>query len=378
MKVAIIQRILPHYRVPLFYLLYEKLESIGIEFQLIYGQECVGTVPRTINIDAPWAIKIDNNYIDIFGKNLVWQPCMKYLNNSDLIIFEQANSLLLNYWLILKRCIRKKNQLAFWGHGKNMQSERHFSLSEKLKETMLSQVDWWFAYTDITSTVVHQSGFPPERVTVLENAVDTSSLKSAISRTTHSETDDIQNSLGLSGGPVALYCGGMYANKKLDFLIESSVFIKKQIADFQIIFIGDGPDQGIVENAAHRYDWIHYPGPKFDVERAVYFKMADVFLMPGLVGLAILDGFTAGLPIFTTNISVHSPEIDYLEHGENGFMSEYCVSSYANSVISYLTSSASTRHEIKKNCLASADQYTLENMADRFTQGIEKCLMESV
>lgn len=46
--------------------------------------------------------------------------------------------------------------------------------------------------------------------------------------------------------------------------------------------------------------------------------LARVFLMPGLVGLAILDAGAAGLPLVTTDYPWHSPEIAYLDPGVNG------------------------------------------------------------
>ena len=47
LKVTIIQRILPHYRIPFFEALHRELGHAGIELQLIYGQEYPGTVPRS-------------------------------------------------------------------------------------------------------------------------------------------------------------------------------------------------------------------------------------------------------------------------------------------------------------------------------------------
>jgi L-malate glycosyltransferase len=38
-------------------------------------------------------------------------------------------------------------------------------------------------------------------------------------------------------------------------------------------------------------------------------------LMPGLVGLAVLDAFADGIPRVTTVIEYHSPEIEYLVPG---------------------------------------------------------------
>jgi len=376
MKVTIIQRVLPHYRIPLYQLIDKLLKTNGIEFQLIYGQEYPGTIPKTVDISEKWAQKIDNRYINVLGKQLVWQPCLKYIKGSDLVIFEQANFLLVNYWLLLKRKLGISTKLAFWGHGKNMQAISYQSFSEKLKKRMINQVDWWFAYTELTTGVIQQAGFPLEKITVLQNAVDTTSLKTAISEISVPSVDELRSEYYFSSHSIALYCGGMYENKKLGFLIESCLQIKQSIPEFQLLLIGDGPEQYKVEQAAKQYEWVHYLGPKFGVDRATYFKLADVFLMPGLLGLAILDSFVAELPLFTTDIPIHSPEIAYLNDGENGFMSSFSMDDYAKFVISYLLADGETKNKIKAACLASAEEYTLENMANSFVGGIKQSLTE--
>ena len=64
--------------------------------------------------------------------------------------------------------------------------------------------------------------------------------------------------------------------------------------------------------------WIHYMGSKFGRESAMLYKIADVFLLAGTAGLAIVDSFAAGLPLIATHLPTHPPEISYLRDGENG------------------------------------------------------------
>jgi glycosyltransferase involved in cell wall biosynthesis len=122
----------------------------------------------------------------------------------------------------------------------------------------------------------------------------------------------------------------MYADKQLDFLLAACEAIRQRISDFHVIFIGNGPEEGKIERAAQKHDWIHYVGPIFARNRAMYFMASQVILMPGLVGLAIVDSFVAGTPLFTTDIQSHSPEISYLEHGMNGVMTSFAVNHYAD------------------------------------------------
>jgi glycosyltransferase involved in cell wall biosynthesis len=371
-KVIIIQRILSHYRMPFFVALHRELAHAGIELQLIYGQEYPGTVPRSEVLEYPWAIRIENRYLNTPIGRLVWQPCLRQLKDSDLIIFEQANSLLLNYWLMIRRMLGEY-QLAFWGHGRNFQARSSHSLSEDLKQWLIMHVDWWFAYTATSAEIVRESGFSPERITVLKNAIDTKELGAALTGVTQSELLDLRTQLDLPNNHVGLYCGSMYPDKHLDFLLTACQLIRQRINDFHVIFIGNGPDQWKVERAAEEHHWIHYVGPKIKQARALYFKVSQVLLMPGSVGLAIVDSFIAETPLFTTNIPVHGPEISYLEQGVNGVMTTFAVDNYADAVARFFESDE-LQKRLREGCHRCAEVYTLEHFVERFASGIVHCL----
>ena len=41
-------------------------------------------------------------------------------------------------------------------------------------------------------------------------------------------------------------------------------------------------------------------------------------LLPGAVGLGVLDSFAFDVPLVTVDLPYHGPEIDYVRDGENG------------------------------------------------------------
>jgi glycosyltransferase involved in cell wall biosynthesis len=371
-KITIIQRVLPHYRKPLFVSLHRQLAPTGIQFQLIYGQEYPGTVPRSDRLEYPWAIRLENRYFNTPIGRLVWQPCLRQLRDSDLIIVEQANSLLLSYCLMIRRKLTNC-RLAFWGHGQNFQARSNHSLSGDLKKWLITQADWWFAYTDMSAQIVRESGFSPDKITVVQNAIDTEQLQTDINRVTDTDLASLRARLELPNDHIGLYCGGMYADKQLDFLIEASRLIRRKVSNFNLIVVGSGPEQGKIEMAAREHAWIHYVGQKLGRELAAYFKASQAILIPGAVGLAIVDSFVAETPLFTTNVFSHGPEIAYLRNGENGVMTVSSVNEYANSVAAFLESHE-TQQRLKRGCRQSAEIYTLDNMVFNFAKGIRSCL----
>lgn len=370
-NVTIVQRILPHYRIPFFSALGKMLAINGIKLNVVYGQEFPGTVPETSDCSEEWATRIVNRYIRVGKFELIWQPCLGILSDSDLVIVEQANRLLLNHMLLAsKRSGRRK--IAYWGHGINMQNRNRYLPGALVKNFMLKKVDWWFAYTAYTKTILEKSGFPGSNITDVQNSIDSTSLKQSLDRCSKEDVARLAEALGIKGNKVGIYCGGIYPEKRIDFLIEAADRIKKKIPDFHLIIIGDGPDKHIVEQADKRRDWLHYIGPVYGSDRAIYLAIADVMLMPGLVGLAVVDSFIAGTPLITTDIPIHSPEIAYLESGENGVISANSIEKYSQAVINSLGDAVLSK--LKVGCEQSAKKYTLDNMVSNFYNGINQAL----
>ena len=357
---------------PFFQRLHRKLAEAGVEFNLVYGQEYPGTVPRSVSFQEPWAHQIKNKYLRIGSFRLVWQPCLKQIKNSDLIIVEQANAMLVNHWLMLRRSVRRYPAIAFWGHGSNRQALNPDSILERFKRMTINRVDWWFAYTELSARVVLSTGFPSEYLTVVNNSIDTSGFFNQLSSITDQQIEQACNRLGIhSGDKVCIYCGGLYKNKRLDFLVRAGDAIYSKMPEFRLLVIGDGPERRLIEAASSR-PWIRYVGELTGSDRAVYFRMGKALLMPGLVGLVIIDSFVAGIPLFTLKDLPHGPEISYLRPGKNGFAIENNVETYACKVVDFLMDD-SKQKIIRNACHKSAGELTIENMVERFSCGIIQC-----
>ncbi len=372
-KVVILYKYLLQYRVDFFNQLKDKLYEHDIELILIYGKLKNSESKKADEIDLPWANFRENKILKINKYSLIWQPSLDEIKNCDLVIVEQANILLVNYVLIILRRFLKF-KFAYWGHGANLQ-ESHNALTNKFRYLFISQCDHWFAYTNSVKTFLLNKNVSDDIITVVNNAIDTKTI-----RQQHVECSDkrivaIKNDLGIEGDNIAIYSGGLYHLKRIDFMIKAGKKISEEIKNFNLIVIGAGPDDYIVKNAAQEYSWLHYVGPKFGDDRVAYFKVASVFLLPGGVGLAILDAFATETPMITTKNKLHGPEIEYLENGKNGIVTNNSLEEYADNVIELL-GNKNRITELKKGCLASFELYTTEKMVENFTNGILKCLAD--
>ena len=127
-----------------------------------------------------------------------------------------------------------------------------------------------------------------------------------------------------------------------------------------------------MQTASNNTDWIHYVGPKFGKDRVKYFKISSVQLMPGLVGLGILDSFALETPIITTKYKYHSPEIEYLNNENNGIITEDSVDIYVRKLIQVLKSEQYL--SLIEECRSSSETYTIETMVTNFKNGIVSCM----
>jgi glycosyltransferase involved in cell wall biosynthesis len=101
--------------------------------------------------------------------------------------------------------------------------------------------------------------------------------------------------------------------------------------------------------------------------------MADVFLLAGTAGLAIVDSFAAGLPLIATELPNHPPEISYVRDRENGMITAHDPTEYAKVIISVLET-PSLLDALRRGATKAGSRYTIEAMVENFRMGIKRCL----
>ncbi|TKK70337.1 glycosyltransferase [Ilyomonas limi] len=369
-KVLFVYKYLPQYRIDFFQNLKEELLNDDIQLELIYGKSKNGNELRGDEVDLPWATYVPNRSFKIGNSELVWQPCFRKVKGATMIIVQPEIKLLLNYYLMISRHFQKY-KLGFWGHGRNMQGAPN-SLRNKFNNVLLNKCDWWFAYTTGVKGYLLSHNYTERNITVVQNAIDTFSLSYHYNKLTDSEVNALKDQLGIKGDKTGIYCGAMYREKRIDFILEACYKIKGEIPEFNMIFIGAGVEADKVKRASEANKWIHYIGPKFGLDRVVYFKVSTIQLMPSAVGLGILDSFALETPIITTDSPFHGPEIDYLENNKNGVITKNSLESYVERILNIFKTDQ--YKDLTQGCKSSVSLYTVEVMVKNFKDGILSCL----
>jgi glycosyltransferase involved in cell wall biosynthesis len=374
-KVLIICKSIPQYRIAFFNLLRTELSKDHISLELICGDDSQKGRNDSETID--WAIFKPNKYIKIFGLTLIWQPCLKEVESSDLVIVEQAIRLLINYVLIGKRIIGSQ-KLAFWGHGLNMQANKYSFANIFKRLCILNHCDWWFAYTSGIKSFLINNGYLANRITVVQNAIDTMQMRNDYDDIKDDELQAVRELYGLQRAEnILIYCGDFYKEKRLSFLIDTADILIERGHNFKLLVAGGGPDEYIIKKAALTRPYLVFTGPLFGRKKALMFKLSSIFLLPGAMGLAILDSFAFETPVIATKYDFHGPEFEYLVDGYNGIVTENDLMNYANGVSDMLSNNAKLQ-QIVSNCKSEYKKYSIEIMVSNFTDGVKNFIHSKV
>ena len=373
-EVVILYKSLPHYRVPLYELMREQLAQSNVTLRLIVGQPDAVESTKNDTGEITWAEQVQNRQLPARGQALLWQPVLRSVRDADLVVVEQASKLIVNNFFAGWRRFGGP-QLALWGHGINRNTAASSAAGEWWKKLMVRQSDWFFAYTSGVAEDVIAMGVPLGQVTDLHNAIDTRQLSSFRDAVSDEESAKTRSELGLGAGPVGLYVGSLYKEKALPSLVQIGEQIRSIIPDFELIIVGDGEERPALEALARSRPWLHILGTLFAAELAQVASVASLMMIPGAVGLVVLDAGALRLPIITSDRPDHSVEIDYVTDGVNGLVCPVDETSAA-AMISELLRDPDRLARMTAASRKLADETTIENMAARFTQGILDCLAQ--
>jgi glycosyltransferase involved in cell wall biosynthesis len=360
-RVLFAERRLVHYRVPLLRQLVPWLAGRGVELHFAHGAPAASEVSRRDAGEWPDARALPTRYW--VGERLVWMPVPTA--GYDLVVCDHANRLLFNLWLCRAG---RPFRLAWFGHGTDFAGPGQ-GVREALRRFTLRRADWWFAYTERTRRVLLEAGFAPGRITVVDNAVDTSALRAGIAAQPPAAVRAVRDAHGLVPGKTALFIGSLYAAKGLDRLVAVARRVSAADAQFRLLVVGDGPQREALLEQARGVDALRWLGALNGDAKARVMAACDFLLLPAAVGLAVLDGFAAGLPLLATDAPGHGPEIAYLEPGRNGTLTAPAAAALADAVVGLLQD-PSRLARWRAAAAQDGQRFTVEAMAARFGQGV--------
>jgi hypothetical protein len=90
----------------------------------------------------------------------------------------------------------------------------------------------------MTVDILAKAGYPQQQITNLNNAIDTGAFKRDLAAVVDADLAAARQALGIAPtAPVGIFCGSLYPDKKLDFLVAACDRIHQQSPEFHCVVL---------------------------------------------------------------------------------------------------------------------------------------------
>lgn len=377
-KVAISQRIIPHYRIPVFK---EFSNRNNIDLTVFYGKGMrSGSQVNGFNISGfkhkkLFTIKL--NYVGIYGNPQlrVLHPFLFFyliVGRFDVVIVEPSTNIYNNLFNLLY-CKLFNAKLIWHESGSLPKNERSKfrRLIDPFVSLMIRNSDAFLTYTSYADySLKRDFSISDNKIFRAQNTIDITELKNNIPRF-ESQIMRKKKDIDIEGFKVALYIGGIEKRKKINNLIEAVELCNKKGLKIKCLIVGDGPDKKeLYDNlTAIQRKLVVFAGKQ--VEQAVlYVLCSDVVVLPSSGGLSVMTSFACGKPFIGSEEIEHGGIKDYVNHGENGFLvKENNVQDLTEKLLDLFLDNKKYI-EMAKNAKLTSTKITVENMVNGFENAV--------
>jgi len=336
-----------HYRVSLYNYLNEQLRSI--DYELVVLTDKVQTLnPHRVQfklLEEPFDFLKYRNVIDEIQPDVV----ILFLHLRDFIV-----------WPLMVWMKHRKIKIIYWGHGLNL-SKPDSKLRRLLFGIFHRLADAIILYS--RNEIQFIADKYRDKIHIANNTLNFRDFPAV-----HKSIEQIKAEYNIRFQRVVLFVGRVTKEKRLDDLLDGACFLQDDIC---VVIVGGGLSAG-QEKRFKEASNVYYLGEIYDINRiSEIFKMADVFSIPGKMGLGVNQAMFWGLPVVTEDVK-HSPEISYVVNEVNGFIVQKHNSRQLAEKINYLLANSEVYREFSKSARSSITQNAnIDVMCRGFIEAIQ-------
>jgi glycosyltransferase involved in cell wall biosynthesis len=376
-KVALIQRICPHYRVPVW----RKLaRADGVEVTVYFGRgEQTGSQQNAKDISVfRYKQLFTLSFPFHFGKRTIlaaFHPSLLFhlwKNRYKVVICEGSSNLIDNLFIV-PYCLLMGIPFIWWDAGRKADARRRFlrRLFDPILKFCIRKSSACIAYNSIAYTYLRSAGASPEKVFIAQNTVDTNRICEDLRRYDEKIIVEERKALDIEDKKVILYVGALEKRKKLNILIDAFADVKAELRATALLVVGDGPYQKKIKKYVKDSGVADVQFFGRIVEGVgLFYLLSDVVVLPGWATLAVPESMAYGTPVIAPQFG--GPEYELIIDGENGFIFEKDnVEDLSYKIRLVLTeeSIASVMSEKARNLMRQ--KYTLDNMVRGIVEAID-------
>ncbi len=313
-QTVVFQRVVAHYRLPIFERLYREFGWI------VATSRSAPEYKKLVHEDYDFIRRFDIQFPNPDNPFEAKVPIRQIIaeTKATAVISEFGMRINSTFELPWIRRTRGKPIVLFWSHGFNMErglTTAKQKLAQAPRVVLSRLVDGHLCYSEEGREFLARF-MPRERLFVAPNTLDVDSLNIAARDVAPAPAP---------GRPHLIAVGRLTPDKEIPRLVRLFLGLKAQIPGAALTIIGDGPDAEKVRAAAGQElgTSIIMPGAEYDESKlAAYYHSADAAVFSGAVGLSVNHALAYGLPVIafarTPEGPFHHPEIAYVIDGVTG------------------------------------------------------------
>lgn len=363
-KLVVLQPVLAHYRESVFRIMehwgdYDVVFVAGSEYQSIT------TMKSEKSILHPFF------YFSFLQHKFYYlKGCLRSIGSikPDIIISSGVDPHLLHTLLVfIYFRIFKGIDFIWWSHGTSGNQGR---IGVWVRKFFYRKASGVFTYSNQGKNNLMGWGINGKNIRVIGNAINQSDygyLNYDIKKIAKNELFTL------------VFSGRVHKDRRLDILLKAiAILIKKEKLSLKLFIIGDGELASLKSIVIKEgmEDDVVFTGQQYGSDVANYLLKADLIVYPRYIGLSIVQAYSFGVPVITSNnLKKQMPETELLVPGETGDLyEEDDYEDLAKQILKWHHKLQESKDDIREKCIVRIRQleYLPEIMARKMLNFLDK------
>lgn len=375
--IVILQRILPHYRLPVFKKIQQKLNNVIV----LYGQKQKNeSLENALTGDVKNFVEVKNLYFyrfNIFVSMLY--PYLLRLRPKIIVSVVNVGNINLYLLFFLRKLLGFK--LIVWSFGYDPKNgfDPMNVFKDKIRLLFYQNADAVIFYWEKGKEIVEKFSKRKEHYFVAPNTLDTDMHLDLKNKFDKKGKDAIKEELGIKEQNHFVYVGRLLKDKQIDLIIKSFQKIPRHY-DCRVTIIGDGPEKSNLFRLVDELNVanIYFTGAIYNPEIVgKWIYCSDLFIMPGRLGNSVVHSFCYATPVLSQkkDYYYHGEGIGYMENGVNGFLANDDDIGHLAEIMMKISENEKLRDSLSINAFRTVEQLcSIEHMIGGVEKAINYCL----
>ncbi|MBX9788815.1 MAG: glycosyltransferase family 4 protein [Pirellulales bacterium] len=370
-RVLVFQPAVKHYRLPFWDALVEQAAGhyqIAVLGPLDLSAEAVAA--------RPYLHEFPFREQPRFGRMIgSWPGAADVLRRErPAVVLLTATASFSTSWSLPRQAHRAGAKVIGWSKVSPRAGTKRGLLARTAMRMFVRRFDRFLCYGQSSVEQLAALGYPPERIRVAPNTIDTRRVFSG-GDVIRARGQQLREQHGLADKRVVLYIGRMIERKRPWDLLGAWPKLRTTQDDTRLVLVGGGPMLDEIRRRVKSIDpeRVVVTGPVPEGDDYAWIAAADVVVLPAAVGLAINQALALGTPLVIADEPGADAEL--VKHGQTGWRFEPRDTDELAAAVHRIFNHTKEREAVVARGLAlMQSEYALQRMVEVFDATIRECL----